>query len=149
MINMMSKHIYPVIHNIPVISAINDINAINVIDDIDDIDDKDAIDESSDTSNTADSPPLNAQWLLSVLRGIAAWPDPWIDLKRACIMKGIAYNSLKGATNYWKRPNNGVPDGIVNGRDMWRPETIKHWITQTDDDLKQSAREGGMYDTDK
>jgi hypothetical protein len=89
------------------------------------------------------------EWFLSVLRGIAAWPDPWIDLKRACIMKGVAYNSLKGAANYWKRPNNGVPDGIVSGRDMWRPETIKRWITQTDSDLKQSAREGGMYDTDQ
>lgn len=62
-------------------------------------------------------------------------------------MKGVAYNSVKGV--YWKKPRGGNPDGILNNRHYWRPETIREWILQTDIQLKQlyKRREKALDDT--
>lgn len=50
-------------------------------------------------------------------------------------MKGVNYNSIKQAQ--WKKPRGGKPDGILNNRYYWRPETVREWIMQTDLQLKQ------------
>jgi len=73
--------------------------------------------------------------LYQIISGISTWPDPWINLKRACVMKGINYNSLSSNMYKWRRPRGGEPDAVLNGKDHWRPEAIKEWILMTDDDL--------------
>jgi len=62
-------------------------------------------------------------------------PEPWISLRKACDMKGIAYGSMTQNNNRWSQPKGGTPDGYLNGRRYWRPETVKTWILQTDEDL--------------
>lgn len=69
----------------------------------------------------------------SIIRGLSAWPDPWIDLKRACKMKGISYETVRKFS--WRMPNGGAPDAIINNRKYWRPETIREWILLSDQDL--------------
>lgn len=76
------------------------------------------------------------QELRNIIKGIAAWPDPWIDLKRACLMKGVSYNSLRHKENKWKLPRGGIPDKIINGKKVWRPQTIKEWILLGDNELR-------------
>jgi hypothetical protein len=68
-------------------------------------------------------------------------PEPWIDLKTACAMKGVKYSSLTAGSQSWRRPNNGSPDAVLNGRDHWRPETIRSWIMKDDEEL---AREHAL-----
>lgn len=69
-----------------------------------------------------------------------AFPEPWIYLKEACHMKGIAYNSLCRPKDAWRQPGNGKEDGIVNGRKAWRPETVREWILMDDEALRRSYR---------
>jgi hypothetical protein len=63
------------------------------------------------------------------------FPPAWLDLQDACQLKGVNYNSLSNSANAWRRPRGGVPDGILNGRAHWRPETVAEWIMQDDEDL--------------
>lgn len=72
-----------------------------------------------------------------IITGIANWPDPNIDLKTACLMKGVYYSSLSNNANRWRRPNGGVPDLILNNRDFWKPETVKEWIRLDDRELER------------
>lgn len=68
-------------------------------------------------------------------------PEPWVDLRKACLMKGIAYGSISQSKFRWRQPRGGTPDGIINNRKYWRPETIREWILQTDEDLLKYKEE--------
>jgi len=62
----------------------------------------------------------------------------WFNLKEACELKNVNYRSI--CNKPWLKPNNGTPDGIVNGRKCWLAETIARWLNQTDDELKEMYR---------
>lgn len=85
--------------------------------------------------------------LLEDLRGLLTkvvdekMPAPWVDLRKACQMKGIAYGSVTSNDRKWRQPKGGVPDGLINGKRYWRPETIREWILQTDKDLERLYKE--------
>ena len=57
----------------------------------------------------------------------------WYDLKSACLLKGINYNTVISNPRY--QPNFGRPDAVICGRKRWRRETILKWIEVTDDSL--------------
>jgi len=59
----------------------------------------------------------------------------WFNLKEACELKNVNYRSI--CNKNWLKPNNGISDGIVNGRKCWRAEIIARWLNQTDDELKK------------
>ena len=62
-------------------------------------------------------------------------------LKEACEIKGVNYNSLCVESFQHFRPNNGIPDLILNRRDCWRRETIVAWLRQSDADLDRMLKE--------
>jgi len=62
-------------------------------------------------------------------------------LTEACRLKGVNYNSLCSENFLHFRPNNGIPDLILNRRDCWRRETIVAWLRQSDADLNNMLRE--------
>ena len=55
----------------------------------------------------------------------------WINLQRACALKGIAYNSAKSKPRL--QPNGGVADATLNGRRVWSKETVFKWLSVTDE----------------
>jgi len=55
----------------------------------------------------------------------------WYDLKSACRLKGINYNTVISNPRY--QPNRGKPDAVICGRKRWRRETILKWLQVTDD----------------
>jgi hypothetical protein len=57
----------------------------------------------------------------------------WYSIKDASFEKDIPYRTL--LSKPWLRPNAGKPDGIVSGKMVWKAETIKKWLFQTDDEL--------------
>ena len=64
-------------------------------------------------------------------------PEPWMHLREACLLKGIAYNSIARPRDAWKQPNGGKEDGTISGRKAWRPETVRAWIMMDDDAMKK------------
>jgi hypothetical protein len=63
----------------------------------------------------------------------------WIDLKRACWMKGVNYNSIK--SQWWKKPCGGKPDKVINGRSHWSQQSIKKWLEVGDEELRDYLRQ--------
>ena len=63
----------------------------------------------------------------------------WFDLKTACHLKGVNYNTVVSIHKY--QPNRGREDAMICGRKRWRRETIYKWIEEVDADLdgKQAA----------
>jgi hypothetical protein len=57
----------------------------------------------------------------------------WFNLKDACQWKGVKYNTVK--SKFKLQPNQGIPDGIVSGRRMWKRETVLRWLSLTDEDI--------------
>jgi len=55
----------------------------------------------------------------------------WYDLKSACRLKGINYNTVISNPKY--QPNHGKPDAVICGRRRWRRETIFRWLEVTDE----------------
>jgi hypothetical protein len=54
----------------------------------------------------------------------------WYNLKRACELKGVAYNTVKSRREL--QPNGGNPDGKVGGRRLWLRATIERWSLEAD-----------------
>ena len=62
----------------------------------------------------------------------------WFDIKTACQLKGINYNTVVSNQKY--QPNSGTPDAIICGRRRWRKETIQNWLLLTDSDIPKGGR---------
>ena len=58
----------------------------------------------------------------------------WWDLNSAATAKGVSASTLRARP--WLQPNGGNEDGILNGRKMWKWETIRRWLDLTDADLE-------------
>lgn len=54
----------------------------------------------------------------------------WFDLKQACAMKGINYNTVVSKAGL--QPRHGKADAVIAGRRRWRRETIIDWLEMTD-----------------
>jgi len=66
-------------------------------------------------------------------------PDQvWYDLKSACSLKGLNYNTVISNPRY--QPNFGIPDAVICGRKRWRRETILKWLEATDDCLEEALK---------
>ena len=59
----------------------------------------------------------------------------WYTLKAACEFKGVSYNTVKCSAIL--QPGCGKADAIINGRKMWRAETVGTWCDVTDDNLSE------------
>jgi hypothetical protein len=57
----------------------------------------------------------------------------WVDLKRACTLKGVNYDTVK--SQWYKQPKAGDPDKVLNGRKYWSKESISMWLEVGDEDL--------------
>lgn len=65
----------------------------------------------------------------------------WLTLKEACAMKGLNYKTALNRPEF--RPNKGVAEGIVGGRQVFRRETVMEWINKTDNEIEQMLKEQG------
>ena len=59
----------------------------------------------------------------------------WYTLKAACEFKGVSYNTVKCSALL--QPGCGKEDATINGRKMWRAETVVAWCNVTDDNLSE------------
>lgn len=59
----------------------------------------------------------------------------WYTLKAACEYKGVSYNTVKCSAIL--QPACGKADATINGRKMWRAETVGAWCDVTDDNLSE------------
>jgi hypothetical protein len=71
----------------------------------------------------------------------AAVTPKWYSLKMACGLKGVSYDTVK--SQWWKQPNAGIPDKILNGRKHWRAESIQEWLEVGDSDIEKYVRDRG------
>lgn len=62
----------------------------------------------------------------------------WYTLRAACEYKGVCYNTVKCSAIL--QPACGKPDAIINGRKMWRAETVVAWCDVTDDNVADYLR---------
>jgi hypothetical protein len=60
----------------------------------------------------------------------------YYDLKEACSLKGINYDSISNTKYAYLQPNNGIPDKEFVGRKRWHRTTIEVWLHQCDTELK-------------
>ena len=75
---------------------------------------------------------------LSELNAKVTPNQEWFDLKTACQLKGITYNTVVSDRRY--QPNFGKPDAIICGRRRWRRQTILDWLHVTDEDLPKGKK---------
>jgi len=61
----------------------------------------------------------------------------WYDLKSACQLKGVNYNTVVSTHKY--QPNGGIEDAMICGRKRWYRETVLEWIEQVDSDRRKAA----------
>ena len=59
----------------------------------------------------------------------------WYTLKAACEYKGVSYNTVKCSAIL--QPGCGKPDAIINGRKMWRAESVEEWVEVTDENIEE------------
>lgn len=62
----------------------------------------------------------------------------WYTLKAACEFKGVSYNTVK--CQPFTQPNGGKEDACINGRKMWKFETVALWAEVTDDTIAEYVR---------
>ncbi len=70
---------------------------------------------------------------MSGLDATLALKQAWYNLREVAKLKGVPYGTLTARP--WLKPNGGVPDGIVGGRDRWKREKVIRWLTEADSDL--------------
>jgi hypothetical protein len=54
----------------------------------------------------------------------------WFTLRESCDLKGISYFSACNKKQL--QPNEGAPDAVISGRNVWRRDTIAKWLYWTD-----------------
>ena len=75
---------------------------------------------------------------LSSMKSKVMPSQEWYDLKTACQLKGINYNTVISNPKY--QPNLGKPDAIICGRKRWRRQTILDWLHITDEDISKGKK---------
>ena len=63
----------------------------------------------------------------------------WYDLKAACDLKGLNYNTVSSRRKL--QPNFGKEDAKIAGRRRWRKETVLKWLETTDQDFVESLND--------
>jgi len=58
----------------------------------------------------------------------------WYNLREATALKGISYKSALNKP--WLKPNGGVADAVIGGRNCWSRDTVLKWINLTDKELE-------------
>jgi hypothetical protein len=66
----------------------------------------------------------------------------WYNLRAACELKGIAYNTIKSRPDL--QPNGGSADATIAGRRVWRCLTIDVWLNQIDP-VKRVEKSNGTH----
>lgn len=61
-------------------------------------------------------------------------------LMEACTLKGVSYGTLSNKAYAHLKPNGGMPDSIVCGRERWTWESIQPWLRQSDEELIELAK---------
>lgn len=65
----------------------------------------------------------------------------WYDLKTACTLKGVVYDSVK---SYWyDQPKGAIPEGYQHSRRVWRRDTIEEWLLIHDGNRKKYLEKYG------
>lgn len=59
----------------------------------------------------------------------------WYNLKDACAYKGVTYSTVKASC--YRQPLGGRPDALINGRKMWRAESVEEWVEVTDENIEE------------
>ena len=59
----------------------------------------------------------------------------WYTLRAACEYKGVSYNTVKCSAIL--QPGCGKADAIINGRKMWRAESVEEWVEVTDENIEE------------
>lgn len=59
----------------------------------------------------------------------------WYNLKDACEYKGVTYGTVK--CDSYRQPLGGRPDALINGRKMWKSESIEEWLDITDENIEE------------
>lgn len=58
----------------------------------------------------------------------------WYDLETCFMLRGGGSFSTFRCKRYYQ-PKGGIPDAIVQGRNVWSRETVAEWLQLTDNDL--------------
>ena len=74
---------------------------------------------------------------IAEMKGVLTPSQRWFDLKSACELKGVNYNTVVSTHRY--QPNNGVADAVICGRKRWSRETVMDWLDVIDSDLDAKA----------
>lgn len=62
----------------------------------------------------------------------------WFDLRGACDLKGISYNTARRYPRL--QPLGGTPDAYIAGRKRWNRATVTAWLKQTDTETQIGGR---------
>lgn len=71
------------------------------------------------------------------MKGVLTPSQRWFDLKSACELKGVNYNTVVSTHRY--QPNKGIADAVICGRKRWSRETVMDWLDVIDSDLDAKA----------
>ena len=74
---------------------------------------------------------------IAEIKGVLTPSQRWFDLKAACELKGVNYNTVVSTHRY--QPNRGVADAVICGRKRWSRETVRAWLDVIDSDLDAKA----------
>lgn len=71
----------------------------------------------------------------------------WINLEKAAELKGGKLNTYRTRPLY--QPLCGIPEGKVNGRRVWRRETVLEWLNVTDEQLEEYKKKSTAFFNEK
>lgn len=74
---------------------------------------------------------------IAEMKGVLTPSQRWFDLKSACELKGVNYNTVVSTHRY--QPNKGIADAVICGRKRWSRETVMDWLDVIDSDLDAKA----------
>jgi hypothetical protein len=74
---------------------------------------------------------------IAEIKGVLTPSQRWFDLKSACELKGVNYNTVVSTHRY--QPNKGIADAVICGRKRWSRETVMDWLDEIDSDLDEKA----------
>lgn len=74
---------------------------------------------------------------IAEMKGVLTPSQRWFDLKSACELKGVNYNTVVSTRRY--QPNRGIEDAVICGRKRWSRETVMDWLDEIDSDLDEKA----------
>jgi hypothetical protein len=57
----------------------------------------------------------------------------WYTLKEACKAKNLNYKTACNRPTL--KPNRGIPEAVIGGRNVWSRSTVMEWIFKSDDEI--------------